>query len=72
MTDVHEILYQTLADIPEYINTSKRYLDMYRHHRKIKLETKTAYLYTVIVIALTEVLEYLRERSLCISGFRPQ
>lgn len=67
MTDIQETLYQTLASIPEYINTSKRYLDIYRHHRKVGLERKTADLYTAVVVALTEVFDYLKEHSLGIS-----
>ncbi|KAL9121893.1 MAG: hypothetical protein Q9187_001549 [Circinaria calcarea] len=63
MSDVHNILFEVLGSIPEYISNAERYKRIYKSTRNVKLVKKTASLYTTIVVALAEGFAYLRERS---------
>ena len=64
MSSIRILLFQTLADIPEKIHKAKRYLRIYRHHRRKELVRATAKLYAAIVVALGQVFEYLTKDSI--------
>ena len=59
-----DMLFEVLGSIPEYLGNAERYQNIYRSSRNPKLIRKTADLYVSIIVALTEIFEYLRENSL--------
>lgn len=63
MKNVDTMVFEVIGKIPEYIGGAERYRKVYASARNPVLIRKTAELYSSILVALTEIFEYLGENS---------
>ena len=63
MKNVDTMVFEVIGKIPEYIGSAERYRKVYASARNPVLIRKTAELYTSIIVALTEIFDYLGENS---------